>query len=909
MLVKYDRDVNKLGPWETNLPNKIFGYYQIKLLERKICVKFGSLPKVRKLSQDLVTPRKFVRTKSGVCSAEMSNILWCLPLPTRMGWLVANIQVTSLGRNLWFYVRLNEWTATIETVNNKASEEKPHTEHDNIVSFVDGENVKTAERRNNTELTMKLGSWLGGTVGNDIKDFLARPQIAYTYYGGGPVVGTMTSVDVPSSTLNLAGGVFRSKVSGFLGFRATAVMTMTFNVTKFTQGRLIIAWLPNASMRETGRFTLNRTTITQLPHVQVDVACSSRATLRVPYYSVAPYANIKQLLSAAPDLATDFGTFYIYCYGAVAVGSQAGTSEVIGIKAYVHYEDVDLVVPTLSAQAGGSRKVKVKSGINPSDVEKDKPISTGLMLVSKAAESFSKVPLLTPVFSPVSWVSAMASNVVSALGFSKPPVDTPTSRVARQELAYMNNFDGCEALIPMGNSGINHVGLSNDKLGCDYDEMSLRYFSQIPAFVASVSWSSNSPSGTILKTGRIMSSDYGYTTSSFATLPVSLHCPVSYLNQSFYYFHGSIILDIKVVKTTFHVGRLTLLYYPGIDNSAPIPDDPYILKEVIDLTQGSEFSVTLPHANLSYWLALSKDFQIPGTRLFDDFGTFSIIVDAPLSAPETCSSSVDLLIEMRGGDDCEFAHPVPTKGQVLSTGADPSTTGVRFGIQAQASGVEPCANIPERGSFGGLMAMENTDDVTYSSLVVGESFKSIKQLLSRATRFGQLNSGTNLGFSFRVADIVPRTVSVNPVAASDTVTRYAACFGYATGGYKYYATFENVGTGDAPIISTGPYYWDLTGTFEAYPSLVSVNNNYLGWTSQYASSFTSTNVLSFVVPAYNQLPMRIITRTPMKAASANNVVSVQTQGSFSGYINTWRALGEDGRYSFFLGVPPITYAV
>jgi len=809
----------------------------------------------------------------------------------------------------WFIGEAEQRTAenvSITTVQKTVTEPD---ESVNTTTISTGVEAVSAEPRFGVSALTNIHSWLGGTVNDDIKDFLARPVLVAS---GGSITGTsaFATILLPYDYMNVATCPAPNKMRGFLGFRATTVIRLMVNTTKFTQGRLFLSWIPNQEKRLAGPgatanyYYRSPMTITQTPHVELDVSCESQAILRVPYYQELPYLSIPRILpgAASPQF---LGVAYCSVYSPLSVGASA-TTTTADYSVFVSFEDVELVIPTVTGVAQSQKGRRFGGRLKDEDKERSLPISRALMLTSEAAQVMTEVPLVSSFAAPAAWLLGALSKTAAAFGFSKPIVDAPVTRVARQELAYMNNCAGSEALVPMGQSAVNSVSSSANKLGSEVDEMALAYVAQIQTYVYRAVMTDAMVPGNIIMNQSIGGAlSLGIMTGPTynTTLATKDFTPLVMLWQLYKYYHGSIILTFKIVKTSFHSGRVVLNYIPGGTCLSLSYDNASVLKTIFDLQSGNEFEVVLPHMNLSYWLEL-------GSKGNDLFGSFQLQVMNPLVAPDTCATGIEFLCEMRAGPDAEFAVPIesglapciPNEVQGAAKTFYPFNV-----LVAQSSAMVPCKAVPEAGSFGGLTT-KTDPSMQHCSEIIGEASTSLKQLCSIANRWGQLNQTSKFGVLGRVFDGIFASASGTPEGAKTALSLIAACYGYATGGYKYYFSFPAATSSTGIILSAGTAGSTPLTAITAVPADAPSNTNYVGWKYQYAMSNTSSNVVSFSTPAYNQLPMRIINAAHVSYDASNSpvVFTVQPQGAYTGYINSWRALGDDGRFSFWLCTPPVS---
>lgn len=182
----------------------------------------------------------------------------------------------------------------------------------------------------------------------DIKQFLAKPTKI--------LQGDLTATDTPTTFSNIActealvtSPVYSQKLNGVMSLRFTTVVTLQVNANKFQQGRYILAFVPTGGASPNGTspddsvttwinmHRQNKTQITQLPHVEIDINKTTEVQLRIPYQSAFSAYAFNNCLAGVPSFG-DPGVFFLYPYSPLV--SAAGSVSA-GFTLWVHYEDVE----------------------------------------------------------------------------------------------------------------------------------------------------------------------------------------------------------------------------------------------------------------------------------------------------------------------------------------------------------------------------------------------------------------------------------------------------------------------------------------------------------------------------------------------------------------------------------------
>lgn len=135
--------------------------------------------------------------------------------------------------------------------------------------------------------------------------------------------------------------------------------------------------------------------------------------------------------------------------------------------------------------------------------------------------------------------------------------------------------------------------------------------------------------------------------------------PMCYMSRFFRYWRGDIKVTLKAVKTSFHSGRILLVWIPqdgnGITPTTVLPADKlaYLHRTIIDLRNESEWTFTLPYCSTSTW----KNVYPTSSNGLDSSGLFQIYLLNTLTAPDSCASNINFLVEWSAGENFEFAVP------------------------------------------------------------------------------------------------------------------------------------------------------------------------------------------------------------------------------------------------------------
>jgi len=386
--------------------------------------------------------------------------------------------------------------------------------------------------------------------------------------------------------------------------------------------------------------------------------------------------------------------------------------------------------------------------------------------------------------------------------------------------------------------------------------------------------------------------------------------PVYYFANLFKYWRGSICIKIKFVKTTFHTGRLLLVFTPGAGTltSPTVPQSVYSIRQVLDVRDGNEACIQLP------WL-LPYNY-LPSTSTF---GKLDVIVLNQLRAPETCAQSVQMLFYASGGDDFEFALTDMYAGEG-------NVTPTVFTTEMRLPGDDDL--IVEEKIGHSNESRLSTKEMEQS---VGEAFVSLKQLLNRSTQlFQAVKDATPGGLQIYpwYSSAVSQTAAglVEPYCGGDAYNWIAPLYLFYRGNARVAVTsFQTTGVATdvdylpSNSLITGGWY---CGDYSSYPvgpnAVFQINRNtaqsYVTTIPTGASGFVvasaGTGVTSWQVPYSSRYKnsllctVKSLNVVAVENSRAQGCLVLDSKGGFTNYV-IHRSFDDNFHLSFFLSCPPV----
>lgn len=743
----------------------------------------------------------------------------------------------------------------------------------------------------------------------DIKEFLAKPiELQTGSISSSDNATTFPNIEVLQS--HLANAVSACKVSGFLGIRATQVFRLQINANRMQQGRYIMFWLPLGgagtvaganSTVELALRTTNKTTVTQLPHVEIDINNTTEAILEVPFISIFPYFP----LGGATTTNHSLGIVRLYPYSPLSVPSGSSTAS---YSIYSTLKDIKLVGPTIPQMALG-RKIPVGRPSDPTTSEQAEagigPISGMAKKVSVLGDSIaSAFPALSVITAPVSWAADIIGGVASVFGWSNPIDLSEVSRAVQTIQPWANNCDMPDAAMPISLFGRNQVEILPGFAGSDIDEMSIDYIKTIPAYISSFTFTTSHHIGDSLYNLPITMDSFKTTFTDTGPQVINVNTPVAYLSKFFQVWRGSVRLTLKIVKTEFHSGRIEVIYIPqeptGVNGDAPTTSTrdnrAFTHREIIDIRSGNQIDILVPYVSIVPWRAINEVL-----------GNVQIYVINPLVAPSNVSSTITFLVEVAGGTD--LMYNIPRTHNM--TPVIPTVPQMAFATKSNQHAV-----------VTRVIGNSTVTDHNYfeSRACIGEQVLSISQLLKHSEIYiNETTVGTNDNFYFDPFSLACSYNNAGTIVGivsgeiMDNFTMFSNCYLFSRGGIRIRSCVAETTTSTfMPVVSYMDYAYSGTTPYAGF----STN------TTTYAARPNNLHLFQneifrggaeIQIPQYGRTHSRI-NSAKRYIASGISSVNYTTIGAVNPVINVkfstvgltriFRQVADDFQLGFWLSTPP-----
>jgi hypothetical protein len=743
-----------------------------------------------------------------------------------------------------------------------------------------------------------------------VKSFLMKPRQLYSgFFTTTDTVSSFTPFQIPNDILNL--NIYKNKVSGYYGIRATTVFTLVINATRFQQGRYMMCFTPTAGaspVQFAQWVNAHKSSLfqrTQLPHVELDLNCDTQAVLKVPFVSGFNYFPIQQALTTA----FCNGQLQMFPYSGLVVGSG---SNIVNFTLYVNFEDIELMGPA-APEMGNMTEVEQKS-------MKIGPIASAAANVTGALDLLSRVPLLSHIATPASWVTDAIRRSALVFGWSKPLNLENAHRVQRVPIPYSGNVDAPDQALPISLTVKNQVEVFPGFSGTDIDEMDFGHFASIPSYYTQFPWNGGLNNNASLFNIPVNPNLY-FQQRTGTNINVNDYTPVAYVAHMFNNWRGSLVFRFKFVKTEFHSGRLAICFYPLYPGqTAPVTfvGSDYVQREIIDIREVNEVTLTVPYFAIQPWLPSN----VPT-------GQIQAWVIDELVAPATVTQNITILVEVCGGPDFEVAVPnvnianTPTYDITVQAGEMPE-------IEIQAGPRNDCETT--NTCIG--TSQINFDNYSNAAAAVGERISSFRTLLKSASWVtyglggatipsptGIYNAIATIPFSIPVWDSTAAAAGNNSFQ-SDLYASIASCFALSRGGVRIRYLLGGLRNG---TVNATPITANFSSATSYVQALQGTSNDWMvpftqtGFAPQSIPCMVAHNVaddkcIEIQVPQYHvqhsrinafhaigpNFPYAIGTASP----ETNIILLTYTRDQFASALGA-RSGADDLNMGMFISIPPM----
>jgi hypothetical protein len=437
----------------------------------------------------------------------------------------------------------------------------------------------------------------------------------------GDVIAT---IDFPSIYSLMPPNLHTQTLGMYSYYRGNPVFRFQLNGTKFHLGQLVAVWMP---LRTSAYSSSIVTSMTGYPHVQLSASGNDPVELKIPFVHPQNYITTNTANTC------DLGQLRIVVLNQLR--SAASASSDLSITTTIHWDEPEVHVP-------------VYLHAITTNMAETAPEPTGLFdklfdVTNNATATISH--LLTGNIRGV--LSSGGKTLTGVSTMDKPAyVGVPQKTIS--PIGNLSHGKGVDVSQRMGLDAGATVPKVLDAFGGTDEEMTMKHVITTPMMVKTINWPDSKNQGDLLASwpvSPLLSNDVSLAGLTF----------IAYVAQVFSYWRGSIKYRFDFITTSFHTGRLMVVFQPnGQGQTAPTFTQAMSLPNtIIDMQKTSRVTVEVPFTSATpFKMCLAGEDNINSYT-----GSVYVFVLNDLVHPSNVAADIDINIYVSAGDDFEFAVP------------------------------------------------------------------------------------------------------------------------------------------------------------------------------------------------------------------------------------------------------------
>ena len=395
----------------------------------------------------------------------------------------------------------------------------------------------------------------------------------------------------------------------------------------------------------------------QRMHVWIDPTKSQGGSLCLPYVYYKNAMNI-------PD--QDWREMGELDIASVTTLEHAnGGTDGVTISVFAWAEDVSLSIPTV-AEPGALSPQSWLPQANEADEASRGPISGPAAAIAKVAGKLTSVPTIGKYAMATEMAAGATGKIARLFGMSRP-VDTGPIQTYKPayvgNIANSNTLDTCTKLTFDVKQELTidpaAVGLGSG------DEMAISSVACRESYLTQFPWRTTAVPESLLWNAYVtpLTFDTYSPTSRFLEDEEYHYTPMAWVAKPFENWRGTIKYRFQVVASSFHKGRLKIVYDPYYNGTTEyntqithIVDLAHSRDFTIEVGWGQEFSY-LDHADNQFSGPPFDTSLLSASRHGEANGILAVYVVNDLTTPSADLSDVSVLVSVCAGDDFEVVNP------------------------------------------------------------------------------------------------------------------------------------------------------------------------------------------------------------------------------------------------------------
>lgn len=576
------------------------------------------------------------------------------------------------------------------------------TEQMEIATFSDLDNTMSSE----TNAPTLRGALADKVDVGELSDFLARPvRISNISWLESDTVGTKTTVKPWVEYLNSP--AVKKKLDNFAWLRADLHIKVVVTASPFYYGLMMVSYKPLQTFIPSDNFVSTYAFVprSQRPHIMVYPADSLGGEKVLPFIYPANYVDVQDYNKIA-----DLGEL-TYDVVSELTSANGVTGQAVSVQTYAWLENVELQGPSIGLAL---QSKEIATG----------PVSSVASSVARFANKLTTLPFVGKFMKATEIGSSAIGAIASLFGFTNLPVLEPARPIRSMPFP------------PLASTGVGypvekltgdpHTELAVDGAPCNLDledELQITSLVQRSSYLDKATWSTSTAVDAQLFRANV--TPHVFRRNTTATQTGWYYTPMGWISRVFGCWRGSIVYRFDFIKSKYHRGRVLITWDPRAQSGNNVSQVANVMgrtiTKVVDLGAESSVEIEVPYAQEYPWLdvdaGMSLNYTVNGSDSDPAFatgrhnGVLVMRVLNVLTAP-VASSSIDVVVTVRGGSDLEFNNPLGAPDWFSP-----------FEVQSR--------EVFETEADSEVMGSKSNPAPERYLINMGESYKSVRELLRR----------------------------------------------------------------------------------------------------------------------------------------------------------------------------------
>lgn len=442
-----------------------------------------------------------------------------------------------------------------------------------------------------------------------------------------------------------------NRITNYNVLRSKLCVRIMINGNGFHYGRALASYRPLHNQDEMikwryGLVPQDTIAASQRMHVWIDPTKSQGGTLCLPFVFWKNAMNVPE---------QDWREMGELDIASVTTLEHAnGGTDSVTISVFAWAEDVALSIPTVAEPGALAPQAGEYEQVN------NGPISGPASYVEKVAAALTAVPQIRPLALATEMAAGAVGNIAKMFGMSRPvdagPINSYKPTYAGN-IANTNVMDTSTKLTFDVKQELTIDPVATG-LGPD-DEMAITSIVRRESYITQFPWSTAAVPETLLWNTRVtpMMLDQA-SPSGFTEYHLT---PMAYAAYPFENWRGTINYRFQIVASSFHKGRLKIVYDPYYNSSSEYNVQ---YTHVIDLAKERDFTVSVQWGQELSFLDHDDNLVVPfstsvlgGAAHEESNGILAVYVVNDLTTPSATLSDVSVLVSVSAGEDFEVVNP------------------------------------------------------------------------------------------------------------------------------------------------------------------------------------------------------------------------------------------------------------